>query len=111
VRAHVPFLWREFAGATMKSAVVAGLTAAGPLIVVAFLGTVGPPILPIAIGMCFGGVGWLAGLWLTSHPLFREIQNVAEVVVKSFSAGPGGVGWPVAARDDAERVSPQSERI
>ena len=34
VRAHIPFAWREFAGATMKSTVVTGMSAVGPLIVV-----------------------------------------------------------------------------
>jgi O-antigen/teichoic acid export membrane protein len=95
VRAHVPFPWREFAGATMKSAVVAALTGAGPVVVLAFLGTGGPPILLVAIGTGLGGIGWLAGLWLTSHPLFLEIRNAAEVAAKYVTGGPRGVGRPI----------------
>jgi len=95
VRSHVPFTWREFARATVKSGVVAGLSAVGPLVVVAFLGTVGSPILPITVGIGLGGVGWLAGLWLTGHPLFREVRNVAELIAKIVSAGPSAFGWPV----------------
>lgn len=95
VRAHVPFPWREFAGAIMKSAVVAGLSAVGPLVVVAFLATAGPPILPIAIGFGLGGTGWLAGLWLTGHPLFREVCYVARLIAKLITSGPSIFGWPV----------------
>ena len=95
VRSHVPFPWREFAGATMKSAVVAALTGAGPVGVLAFLGTGGPPILLVAIGTGLGGIGWLAGLWLTSHPLFLEIRNAAEVAAKYVTGGPRGVGRPI----------------
>jgi O-antigen/teichoic acid export membrane protein len=95
VRAHIPFPWREFAGATMKSAVVAGLSAVGPLVVIASRGTVGLSMLPIAMATSLGGVGWLAGLWLTRHPLFREVRNVVEVIAKFVAARLGGVGWPV----------------
>ena len=92
VRAHVPFAWREFADALMKSAVVAGSTSVGPLAVVAF--SVSPAILTIATGMALGGVGWLAGLWLTSHPLFSEIRRVAQAIAKLAADGSRSVGWP-----------------
>jgi hypothetical protein len=95
VRAHMPFPWREFAGAIMKSAVVAGLSAVGPLVVIASRGTVGLSMLPIAIATSLGGVGWLAGLWLTRHPLFREVRNAVVVIAKFVAARLGGVGWPV----------------
>jgi O-antigen/teichoic acid export membrane protein len=94
VRAHIPFPWREFAGSIMKSAVVAGLSAVGPLVVIASRGTVGPSMLPIAMAIGLGGVGWLAGLWLTRHPLFREVRNAVEVIAKFVAARLGGV-WPV----------------
>ena len=89
VRAHVPFAWSEFAGATVKSAVVAGLTALGPLAVVALVGT-SSTILAVATGTSLGGICWLSGLWLTGHPLFREIRNAAEAVA---NARPAGFGW------------------
>jgi O-antigen/teichoic acid export membrane protein len=95
VRAHIPFPWREFAGAIMKSAVVAGLSAVGPLVVIASRGTVGLSMLPIAMAISLGGIGWLAGLWLTRHPLFSEVRNVVEVIAKFVAARLGGVGWPV----------------
>jgi O-antigen/teichoic acid export membrane protein len=95
VRAHIPFPWREFAGAIMKSAVVAGFSAVGPLVVIASRGTVGLSMLPIAIATSLGGVGWLAGLRLTRHPLFREVRNVVVVIAKFVAARLGGIGWPV----------------
>jgi O-antigen/teichoic acid export membrane protein len=96
VRAHVPFAWREFGGAIMKSAVIAGLTAVGPLVVVAFLGRLGPAILTIATGVGLGGVGWLAGLWFTSHPLFGEIRTALASIAKFSGARSGGIGWPAS---------------
>jgi O-antigen/teichoic acid export membrane protein len=95
VRAHIPFPWREFTGAIMKSAVVAGLSAVGPLVIIASRGTVGLSMLPMAMATGLGGVGWVAGLWLTRHPLFREIRNVAELIAKFVAARLGGIGWPV----------------
>ena len=82
-------------GAIMKSAVVAGFSAVGPLVVIASRGTVGLSMLPIAIATSLGGVGWLAGLWLTRHPLFREVRNAVVVIAKFVAARLGGVGWPV----------------
>jgi O-antigen/teichoic acid export membrane protein len=95
VRAHITFSSRQFARAIIKSAVVAGLSAVGPLIVIAFRETGSPSTVAIAIAASLGGVGWLAGLWLTHHPLFREVHEVAEVIAKSVVARLAGVGWPV----------------
>jgi O-antigen/teichoic acid export membrane protein len=94
VRAHVPFRWSELAGAIMKSAVVAGLTAMGPLAVIACCGTIALTVVPIAMAVGLGGVGWLAGLWLTHHPLFREVRNVAASIAKFVAARLGVVSWP-----------------
>jgi O-antigen/teichoic acid export membrane protein len=98
VRAHITFCWREFAGATMKSAIGAGFSAVGPLIVIASRKTVGLSMLPITIAIGLAGVGWLAGLWLTRHPLFGEVRNVVEVIARPIVARLGGVGWPVGGR-------------
>lgn len=91
VRAHIPFSWREFADATMKSAVASGLSAVGPLAIIASRGTVGLPMLAVAIATILGGVGWLIGLWLTHHPLFREVRDVAKVIARPIVARLGGV--------------------
>jgi hypothetical protein len=95
VRAHITFSSRESSRAIIKSAVVAGLSAVGPLIVIAFRETGGPSTLAIAIATSLGGVGWLAGLWLTHHPLFGEVREVVEVIARSIVARIAGVGRPV----------------
>lgn len=95
VRAHIPFRWREFVGATMRSAVVAGLSAVGPLVVIASRGSVGLSVLPIATATSLGSLGWLVGLWLTRHPLFCEVRNVAAVIARFVAARLAGVRWPV----------------
>jgi O-antigen/teichoic acid export membrane protein len=94
VRAHIPFSWREFLGAILRSSVVAGLTAMGPLVVISFRETIGSSALSIAVAASLGGVGWLAGLWLTQHPLFREVRDVARVIVRPVVVRLGRVGGP-----------------
>jgi hypothetical protein len=44
------------------------------------------PIPFLAILLC--GVGWFAGLWLTSHPLLDEID---QIVARAMSIP--GFGW------------------
>lgn len=95
VRAHIPFPWREFTGATLRSAVVAGMSAVGPLIVITSCGTVSLSMLPVAMAIALAGVGWLAGLWLTHHPLFGEVRKVVELIVRVVAARLDGVGGPV----------------
>jgi O-antigen/teichoic acid export membrane protein len=95
VRAHIPFAWREFAGATARSAVVTGMSAVGPLIVSTSRGTVGLSMLPIAVAIALAGIGWLAGLWLTRHPLFREVRKVVKFIVRQVGARLDAVGRPV----------------
>lgn len=93
VRAHVPFRWREFAGATRKSAVVAALSAVGPLaIVIGHRGSTGLPIVWVGAAVLLCGVGWIGGLWLTHHPLFRELRRARDwiaglVTATLYSAG------------------------
>jgi hypothetical protein len=75
--------------------VVAGLCAVGPLGLIASRGAVGCSMLPIALATILGGIGWLAGLWLTRHPLFLEISNAIEFITKFVVARLGRIGRPV----------------
>ncbi len=77
VRQHAAFTWAEFAGATAKSAVIAGASVIVPGAYIAAQGF--EFAMPIATGIAlgFGGVaGWFAGVWLTRHPLHDEILMV-----------------------------------
>lgn len=87
VRAHVPFLWSEFVGAIRKSAVITGLCALGPVAIAASRGTFGITVLPIAMTIGLGGVGWLAGAWLTRHPILHEVRHVAKGIGKFVALG------------------------
>jgi O-antigen/teichoic acid export membrane protein len=98
VRAHITFAWREFADAITKSAVVAGLSSVGPLAVFAIRGAISVPLPQMAMGIMLSGVGWLAGLWLTGHPMLREIRNAGANAATFVIARLAGVGLPVRRR-------------
>ena len=74
VRRHAAFTWREFAGATGKSAVIALATIAVPGAYIASHGFTFAIPIATAIALGFGGVlGWGTGVWLTRHPLRDEM--------------------------------------
>ena len=75
VRRHVQVEWREIGAVMWKSAQIAALSALGPLGVVAASGFRFDISIPAALlGGVLAGSGWLAGIWLTKHPLLEEIQ-------------------------------------
>lgn len=76
VRSLVPFNWREFAGALSKSAISSMLSAVGPVaILVRYGGGIDMPIEMAGAAVILCGVGWIGGLWLTRHPLYRELRH------------------------------------
>lgn len=80
---YIGLRWRELLGAVQKSALVTVATAAGPL-GVALLSEHGFA-LPILHGLGAGvlaGIGWLAALWLTKHPLVEEISRMLAMARK-----------------------------
>ncbi len=74
VRAHIHFRGRDLAAALCRSAGVAALSMAGPLLSL-LLPMSGHPAARIALVAALGATGWLAGLWLTRHPLFDELGH------------------------------------
>jgi O-antigen/teichoic acid export membrane protein len=81
VHRHVPFRWLELAGATLKSAEVSALSAIGPAtIMIECRGHPLSPLAVIAVSAVTGALGWIAGLWLTGHPLFQELLRVRAFV-------------------------------
>ncbi|MFZ1106332.1 MAG: oligosaccharide flippase family protein [Hyphomicrobiaceae bacterium] len=81
VRRHVPVPWRALAGACGRSAVVTLCSAAGPLCVVAALGfRFDMPVLAALLAGALAAAGWLAGVWLTRHPLMHELRLAGRTV-------------------------------
>lgn len=99
VRVHIPFPWRDFAGALMKSGVVAGLSAVGPLgVLIVGNKTSDLSILSITAATVLCGVGWLFGLWFTRHPLFREVHTAVEAVANFVAAWIGRARWRIGGQ-------------
>jgi len=75
VRHFLKFDWLELAATTARSAVATLTCAIGPLAMM--LTADGLKALSIPLAMVAGalaGIGWIAGLWLTNHPLLHEIM-------------------------------------
>lgn len=84
VRYFVGFQWREFAAAMRKSAVVAVLSAAGPVATAIVSGQhAGMSFAAALLAVILCGAGWLAGLWLTRHPLLHEVVRARAALLKS----------------------------
>ena len=84
VRRHMGFGWHELFGSMKKSAIVTMCSAAGPLAVVAQSGfhfeiTISRAMIAAALSV----ISWIGGLWITKHPLFTEIRNIA-VAMRHF---------------------------
>jgi len=75
IRRHVPMTWQEFFAAVGRSGYVA-LFAAAPSIIAVVLAGFRFDLSPLATVLsCLGaGTGWLAGLWISKHPLLAELQ-------------------------------------
>jgi O-antigen/teichoic acid export membrane protein len=78
IRRQIHFTWGELAGAVRRSALVALCAAAAPAVAVAAAGFRLDISIPVAILAGIGAVaGWLGGLALTNHPLWKEVRGVA----------------------------------
>lgn len=76
VRRHIPFRWHDLARALRKSAIVSALSALGPLMMVVVAGSFAAVTIgAAAIAMVLAAAGWLAGIWLTDHPLLQEFYR------------------------------------
>jgi O-antigen/teichoic acid export membrane protein len=87
IRRRLRLDWIEIARAARKSVQVTGATAVGPLMLMAFTGfSFELTAVQGIAGMALAGIGWLAGLWATDHPLLAEI-------VGGFKKALDGRGW------------------
>jgi hypothetical protein len=75
IRRRVPFQWHELGASLVKSALATACCAAGPMLVVVAQGfRFDIPIIGAILACGLAVPGWLAGLWLTSHPLYFELR-------------------------------------
>lgn len=81
VRRHVPVAWRELGDACWRSAVITACSAIGPLCVVAWLGfRFDMSVMAALLAGALAATGWLAGVWLTQHPLVHEIRLAGKIM-------------------------------
>ncbi len=87
VRRHIAIRWRDVVASTWRSGVVALATVLAPM---AMALSVSPRFeLSVAEGLVAGvlaACGWLAGLYLTRHPLLAEITSTFPVFRRPFAA-------------------------
>lgn len=81
VRRRIAMTWSDIAHSLRKSAIVAIMSIMGPA---AMMGLVdnseSSPIALAIIGGLLAGIGWLAGLSMTRHPILDEIMRATEAV-------------------------------
>jgi O-antigen/teichoic acid export membrane protein len=108
VRLHVPFRWGDLAASLRKSFTVSLLCAAGPLAIVIGSGWRADPSIGAAIVMVIlSAVGWIAGLWLTRHPLLNELLSALGIVKRSpVTAKALGLGRRVFGRTRLDNNKP-----
>ncbi len=82
IRRRIGLSWTELARSVRASAVVALCAAAVPATMVALRGGFEVP-MPLPLAMLAGvgaALGWLAGLYLTGHPLLEELRGGLRMV-------------------------------
>lgn len=84
---HLHFRARELIAVLMPSLAVTFMTALGPALVIAFNAfDMNLGVVLGACGLALAGAGWFAGLYITSHPLLREIWRLLDTFLQiSFS--------------------------
>jgi O-antigen/teichoic acid export membrane protein len=84
VRRHVPFRWREAGAALWRSAMVTAGTAAGPIVVVAMSDFSFDLSMPAAaLALLLAAAGWVAGVYMTQHPILAELRKAAEAILET----------------------------
>ena len=78
VRRFLGFGWLNLAAATAPSVAATLMAAIGPFAVMTAAGWQGGLSVALAVAAAaLAGAGWIAGLWLTRHPLLRELLGLA----------------------------------
>jgi O-antigen/teichoic acid export membrane protein len=98
VRHFLKFDWLELAATTARSAVATLICALGPLAMMLTTGGLRALSIPLAmVAGALAGIGWIAGLWLTSHPLLQEMMWLgaklrSRIALRFASSGSASIG-------------------
>jgi O-antigen/teichoic acid export membrane protein len=92
IRRHAHWEWAQFFAALRQSAIVAGCTVALPAALLSACGNLSS-IESLMLAVPLATAGWIAGLFVTGHPLANELSQIVEKVRGRW---PGGV--PTLAR-------------
>lgn len=85
VRRRLGLTWWDLAGAVRPSAVLGLVTAAGPLTLVLVVGSFELDLAQGVLGAALAGVGWLAGIRFTGHPLAAELAGFARACPRPWA--------------------------
>src|SRR5258708_3651726 len=83
VRSRIGFRWRDLAACLAPSVAVAFVTTIGPLALFLSVPRM-TPLVSIAM-LAMAGMGWIIGLYVSSHPMWREIVNTTTVAMNAIS--------------------------
>jgi lipopolysaccharide exporter len=100
VRSLVPFGLLEFAGALKKSAICTLFSAAGPAVVlITRTEETDMTIEMLSTVVLLCGAGWVFGLWLSHHPMFRELSRARALAARLAGAKFSGARvWIIGRR-------------
>ncbi|MBE0530356.1 MAG: oligosaccharide flippase family protein [Rhodospirillales bacterium] len=85
-RRHVPFKWAEVGLAVRSSAAVSAFSVTPALLIIAANGfdfdlAAWSAVLATVLAAC----GWMAGIWVTGHPVKTEITDLLKLINRHFS--------------------------
>lgn len=87
VKRRIALAWLDILRAVQKSTLVTAFCAAGPLSIAATAGYgFDMPVLYGIAGGALGGLGWIAGVYLTRHPMLGEIARLVPPLGRRVAA-------------------------
>jgi O-antigen/teichoic acid export membrane protein len=87
VRSRIGFRWRDLAACLAPSVAVAFLTTIGPLALFLFTPSM-TPLISVAM-IAVASIGWIIGLYVSSHPMWSEIVNATTIAMNAISRQKG----------------------
>jgi O-antigen/teichoic acid export membrane protein len=83
VRSGIVFRWRDLAACLAPSAVVVLAATIGPLAIFLSAPSMTPSVSAAVVATAT--IGWIIGLYVSSHPMWNEVVNAATVATRAIS--------------------------